>query len=273
MENSSNDGFNLDSRLIVVMPDATVDAIEKEPKPKSDGFSIKTITDTLLKAYNPFGALAVTAVEQAAEIIKAYINARKNGANIHTIKASTARNLQFPPGHPRQGVVYAQHPASNIAYYTAASFHRLAFEHKFSEVIRLLTALGAKEIKVKHGRGWSNDFGFDLSAPVGEVKVSAAVSRNENTDDKLLFVATLKGHDTPKLPDALIWYQHEPTWQAIAESRIQHGLENFSLSLSYVDDYGVNGGLKLAAGNAGLDLGGNFQDHEATVWHISGAFA
>src|SRR5262249_36015264 len=54
--------------------------------------------------------------------------------------------LKFPPGQPRELVVYIGHPAMENVYYPAAQFHRMTFEHKFSEAIKLLMALGATEI-------------------------------------------------------------------------------------------------------------------------------
>jgi hypothetical protein len=70
-----------------------------------------------------------------------------------------------------------------------------------------------------------------------------------------------------------VWYLHEPTWQAIAKGRTQFGLSQFSLTVNYEDDFGVNAGLKVRVQKAGLDLGGNFEDHTATTWKIHGTFA
>ena len=50
------------------------------------------------------------------------------------------------------------------------------------------------------------------------------------------------------------------------------GLNDFSLSVAYEDDFGINAGLKLAVANAGLDLGGRFEDHQSTVWRLEGTF-
>ena len=94
-----------------------------------------------------------------------------------------------------------------------------------------------------------------------------------HTGRVLFFKASLKGNANAKLPDGLVWFPHEPTWQEIAEGRLRHGLTQFQLSVRYEDDYGIDAGLKLAAGKAGLDLGGSFQEHESTVWRIEGNFA
>ena len=53
----------------------------------------------------------------------------------------------------------------------------------------------------------------------------------------------------------LVWYQHEPTWKAIAEGRMRFGLREFLLNVTYEDDFGVNAGLKALAFKSGLGLG------------------
>jgi hypothetical protein len=82
----------------------------------------------------------------------------------------------------------------------------------------------------------------------------------------------MAGHTDPRVPDGLAWFQHELTWQQIAEGRQEFGLRDFELVLRYEDDYGVNAGLKVAASGVGLDMGGQFEDHEATAWRIVGRF-
>ena len=74
------------------------------------------------------------------------------------------------------------------------------------------------------------------------------------------------------MPSSLVWYHHEPTWQSIAKGRIDFGLSQFLLTVNYEDDFGVNAGLKASAMKAGLELGGNFEAHEATTWKLHGKF-
>ena len=79
--------------------------------------------------------------------------ARDQGINVLSVPRSEStvfHFLQFPPGHPQDGVLYVGHPAVREIYYPTAQFHRLTFEHKLSEAIELLMALGAIEINVEH---------------------------------------------------------------------------------------------------------------------------
>lgn len=193
---------------------------------------------------------------------------------IAIISTETSGTLIFPPGHPRRKLVYARHPSSSILYYPVASFHRKVFEHKFAEAIHLLTSLGAKSIRVEHEKGWGSSFGVDFSATVPEANAqgSATFSSSSKADDRLLFVATLKGHDKPKIPDSLVWFPHEPLWQEIARNRIDCGLERFDLSIGYLDDFGVNAKLMASLTRASFELGGSFEEHVSTTWRITGEF-
>ncbi|WP_155625034.1 hypothetical protein [Burkholderia vietnamiensis] len=169
-------------------------------------------------------------------------------------------------------ILETAHPASKGVYFTVASFHRLSFEHKFSEAIDLLMALGASEIRVEHVRGWSREFAASLSVPIPESTVGFDLSGKQSSVSGLLYEANLRGSTRPQLPESLVWYPHEPTWQSIAKGRINFGLKEFSLAVNYEDDFGINAGLKLTAGKSGLELGGSFEDHRATTWKIHGKF-
>ncbi|MDB6057192.1 MAG: hypothetical protein JWO95_1036, partial [Verrucomicrobiales bacterium] len=129
-------------------------------------------------------------------------------------------------------------------------------------------------ISVEYQYGWGKDFAANLSLPLPQQNASvvakAAVTSKASTH--LLFTASLNPKKSPRMPKGIVWYSHEPTWQQIVKGRLEHGLKNFCLILRYEDDFGVNAGLKLAASKAGLELGGSFEDHQATVWKIQGTF-
>jgi hypothetical protein len=138
-----------------------------------------------------------------------------------------------------------------------------------------LMALGATELEVEHVRGWSDDFAASLAVPLptaAPIEFGAKAEGRRTTASSALFRAKLAGSPHPAVPGDLVWLPHEPTWQQVADGRMKYGLREFQLTVRYDDDYGINAGLKVSAQNVGLELGGNFQEHEATAWKIQGDF-
>jgi hypothetical protein len=254
-----DDSYEIGHRFIVVVSDKTAEAMREAQMAKElpeENFVTK-LASSVFSFYGEH--FAITLGKQAVEIIRTIMDALDKGADLTTLSYSESKKLDliFSPGHPRENVVYAQHPANPLVYYTASSFHRQAFEHKFAEVITLLSSLGANEIKVEHVSGWDQDFSAGLGI---------------TTPNQVLFDAKLTGHDSPSVPGDLTWYPHESLWQAVAIARVNNGLKNFNLSLTYSDDYGLNAGFKATLKGTGLDLGGKFEEHQSTVWKITGNF-
>jgi hypothetical protein len=208
------------------------------------------------------------------EAYQAWIRARNSGIPILPISRSQAASITFPPGHPRDGVLYVGHPAAPNVYYTMADFHRYLFEHKLCEAVDLLMSLGATVIRVEHISGWSRNFSSRLSVPLAGAgdSVDAELGVKSGKSNHILFEASLSGTSTPSIPDGLVWYPHESTWSSIARGRIKYGLKDFSIGVSYLDDFGINAGLRARVLKSGLDLGGDFEGHESTVWRLEGKF-
>lgn len=263
-------------QLVIVLPDEVVAAMrrpEANQKPGEDEADWKSRALRVIKASNfRFGVMGL-AIELATDAVQALLEARENGLNVLQISRTEAKGLAFPPGHPREQTIYVAHPALPSVYYTTATFHRMAFEHKFSEAILLLMSLGASKITVEHVRGWSREFAAKMSTSLDSVEVSADAGHSAKSGSTHLFEATLNNPHAPELPSNLVWYPHEPTWHAVAEGRIKFGLTQFSLTVNYEDDFGVNAGLKMRVQKVGLDLGGTFEDHTATTWKIHGDFS
>ncbi len=259
-------------RQVIVVTDDNIVAALREAESQAASDNARDWAKTAEVASRIlFGSIADLA-SIAVESIKSWQRAKEHGVPILYIGSSEATHLAFPPGHPRKGIVYVGHPAMPKVYYAMADFHRVTFEHKFSEAINLLMHLGATSIRVEHLRGSAREFASRLSAPMGDTDVSGEVGATRQSSAQFLYEATLSGTDEPTLPEFQVWYDHEPTWQSIAKGRLQFGLQQFSLNVAYEDDFGVNAGLEASALGAGFELGGQFQDHAATTWRISGRF-
>lgn len=197
----------------------------------------------------------------------------KKGTHIVEVEKSQRTLFQLPPGHPRDKVVYVGHPLIPNKYMPLADFHRRIFEDKFLEVVSLLKNLAAHTIRVEHSMG--SEERFSARAGVNElsdVTAGIGVSFQRDSQQRALYYAVLVNEHPPRLPTDLVWYYSEPTWQAIANDRLNLGLREFTLVLNYKEDFGINAELGLKLQKAGLSLGGDFKKMKEINWNISGNF-
>ena len=261
-------------QFIVVAPDEIAEA-ELEAKDKGDTKAAKIdwakIGESTLTLMTGGGGTLIAAT--ALDAIKAWNRMRAAGTAITTVKRSDAATLIFTPGHPRDGHLYVGHPAVPRIYHTPAMFHRLCFEHKFCEAIRLIAALGARKISVEHVSGWSKEFLANLSLPHGHAgTVGAKAGGKSKSAAKLLFTAKYAGDHEPEVPQNLVWYPHEALWQQIAHDRLQYGLTDFNLTVRYEEDFGVDAAFVANVCKSKLSLGGTFEAQRNTVWRLVGKF-
>lgn len=256
-------------QMIVVQADEIV--ITERNAQESTGLDWKTVASIAgsFLVGGKYGLLGL-AVDKAYD---AWQKSRDAGLDVKQISDTEAAKLGFPPGHPCRGTLYVGHPTATSVYFTTASFHRMVFEHKFAEAVELLMSLGASHIEVEHVHGWSREFSAKMSAPIASTTLNASTSANSSEASSILFKADFTSTKPPCLPDNMVWYTHEPSWQNVAKGRLQYGMQQFSLTVSYQDDYGVNASLGAKAQKAGLDVGGEFGQHMSTTWKISGKFS
>jgi hypothetical protein len=206
---------------------------------------------------------------------KSWWDGRTKGAMVvHKISRSTAKAFRFPQGGPKLNELYVQHPAVKTQFYPIESFHRLTFEHKLSEAVRLLMFLGAKSIRAEYVSGWSKAFAAKASIDAPGVKLAPELSSStkESESSSILFEASYPNNTSLELPKNMVWFQDEPTWEAIAEGRLIAKATEVQLKLSYEEDFGVNAEVKVAAEKAGFSISGDFVKHKATTWNLHALF-
>jgi len=187
------------------------------------------------------------------------------GKRISVAPMSKKEDFRVPPSHPRERILYVGHPLEGMepVHIPMADFHLYLFEKKFAEIISILMHLGAKTIRVERKTGWGRDL-------AGLMSVGIPAAGPASGD--LLFKVEFAGTDNPKLPGVRLWFRNEPSWQQVARGRLEFGQKQYSVTLSNQEDYGVTQTLMTNAVKAGFELGGNFREHQATVWIVSGEF-
>lgn len=171
--------------------------------------------------------------------------------------------LETPGGWFEKGVVYRAHPADAGFYLPVASYHPFLVEEKEAELAALCAALGAKSASITHSRGASTKADAQASVKVPLEAVDVGASAGGSSSKATSLALTLGSNEPvrlPALPDSLRWYPIEPSWQRMAEARLNDRVCRWGLKFSYRKDFGVN--AKLAAGldGFGLSAGGTFQE-------------
>jgi len=209
-------------------------------------------------------------------IIRKYMSRSDTDGQLLTVTMSEVASLRFPVGHPRRKVVYVGHPIDPFTYIPVAYFHTFLFEHKVAEALRLIRSLGAESVDVVRVEGWDSSVGISLRAPVPgaeQVEVGASGSAQHQGGQSVMTRMRLRPSESPRIPDNLVWLSHEPLWQEVVDARLTSHLKSFVLDVRSADDYGVNANLQAMISKIGLEAGGSFVKHRATLWRLEGVFA
>jgi hypothetical protein len=261
-----------DRKYIVVIPDEVLEVIHEENFEKSSHlFGFLTLPDYLKswgiteKIYGTVKGIFEGEIKDDETIFK-------------PITMSESQHLVFPVGHPRYDRLYVGHPYYSTNYYPLESFHKKLFEQKVCEAMDILRHLGASSISVKYHNGWRKEIAAEmgLNEGPGPSSYGAELGYHNNINEDMIFQQNLEGHNDPKLPAQLKWYYDEPTWQSIAEARLNHGLKDFHLAVKYEDDLGVNSEIAMKVEAFGIGIGGNvhgeYKIFQATHWELIGSF-
>jgi hypothetical protein len=205
--------------------------------------------------------------------LKALKEAEDDGLRLLPVNQSQVGQLDMPVGHPLPNVVYIGSPAVAERYYPIADFHVRVFEERFGEAMRLLMALGAERLTVRSQHGWKRDIKANLDAPIQQLKNHAELRVGSRRDRSLVFEAQLQPTTMPEVPTGLVWFNHEPTWQAVAEGRVKYGLREFQLQVTSREDFGISADVasKIRQRKI-LNLGGGFTQQVDTSWLLEGTF-
>lgn len=216
---------------------------------------------------------------------------------------SDDKRLVFEINHPQNGVTYIQHPMQQNVYIDAESFHSSMLERKYSELIRLLEALGATTITCDVENNNSTDekrrrkiaADANVEVPVaGEFSAqyenSGSSSRMQALYKKLqkrIVNRKVKG-EKPYVPDGLLFYPFEDDWKNLARSVLKGRRLEEETTLTYREDFAMTGQrltsfgakVKSVIPSYEFGLGGNFSQEfeeelkqlKSTVWHYHVCF-
>ncbi len=212
---------------------------------------------------------------QVAAPAKNALNQAAASGALVVLADAAERELHFLPGHPQMDHAYAMHPLDSVRYLPFAQFHEVLFAQKVAEFVTLLAGLGATQITVRAARGFRESAALNtaIHAPWNAVSGADGASRVHTFVQRIELEERLIPRKDPEIPSGLLWFAHEPTWQALARRRLEYATDHCVAELAYDEDFGVDGGLALALERIGVRLGGSFRSFERTRWEFEVTFS
>lgn len=168
-------------------------------------------------------------------IVDSYINLFQDHFKILHINSDLSA-LSFPTGHPKVNEMYVAHPLTTNRYMPIEDYQLELIEDRVREFCELAQGLGATEINIECLNSNSND-----SNRSGNSNMSGGASRNVNNihgsghkeysrrlieeiSRSISLHQTFQPHKAPSLPNNLLWYSGEPSWQRLYRQRMEGGL-------------------------------------------------
>lgn len=204
--------------------------------------------------------------------------------------------IKFPMGHPIANQLYIGHPYNPQLYVPYEESEDIFFVDKVHELCYLLECLGAEEISITSVKGKSVEELNNVSTNVGgsadiklfssEGNVQQAGSTQKESKDvthrtmKMVFEPTRK----PYVPNGLIWYEEQPQWKRLVQSRIQGNMLEYNefvsssstkfVSTSEKRDVTASARYLWMKVHADVDVEANSQlrDTEDTQWKVEVRF-
>lgn len=166
---------------------------------------------------------------------------------VDTVSFQTAAaKASFPLGHPQPEKFYRQHPIrekSNV-YYPVNLFHSFLWEERETELIQLLSDLGANKITIQNQADSGRNLDSDREAskerspynPSLQDASRTGIPRQalpEASADRIFELPGKRWSSDLKFDSAQYpWLAYEPSWQTVAYTRVYQGVLSASLELT-----------------------------------------
>lgn len=162
---------------------------------------------------------------------------------IFVLPQELPETIHFPMGHPQEHVLYIKHPFIDDYYIPYETCEFELFKDKMDELRRVLQAMGATRITISDTKSLENstnrkshtNIDTNINAKINSLKGNADLTRDESSYESLLneygTESTYGPTKKPYIPDGLVWYPNESSWQRLFEER-KDGLLHHKLRIS-----------------------------------------
>jgi hypothetical protein len=147
-------------------------------------------------------------------------------------------DIKFPVGHPKVKELYVGHPFIPNRYIPFEDHEFEFVEDRIREFCDVIVSLGAEEIRIESIHSTSeNTMSSDRTkiSGGGSMKVHEGNASYEETNNnslaksieqKIQIERTYDPTKYPSLPEGLVWYNNESSWQRLWNQRMSGGLND-----------------------------------------------
>lgn len=156
-----------------------------------------------------------------------------SGGKVPEVLISELPNLVLPVGHPIPYEVYVGHPLDKNVYFPISSYQVELLKDKIHEFCYLVQCLGATELTIEaYNAAYSSketNNRTDANAELGSfAKANYHNERKSKLYEEICNSMSVHQQFTPNkesfIPDGLLWFKHEISWQRMASQRMIGGL-------------------------------------------------
>lgn len=199
--------------------------------------------------------------------------------------------FEVATGTPVAYTPYIAHPHLKDVFVPLENHSFIFLQEKMKEFMRLVQSLGASEITIKQinersemsttktGQAILGELGIGqwMSGSIDN-KGSYESQTSEDKSNKLFLYQKFTPNSKPKIPKGLVWYKKEPSWQNLAQQRINGNLthhqeiidtrRNQMVSESSMST--IKGDVRLSLANFGISM--SYEQEQSYKYHEHVAF-
>ena len=162
--------------------------------------------------------------------VKKYVDLHQEHVAVLNIQNLPAIN--FPMGHPIANQLYVGHPLIPAKYIPFENYQLELVEDRIREFCMLAQSLGATEISIEclnsTNSNRNNKIKVNNSGSVETLwvdgKTNQHIERSRHMIDELSrsvsLHQTFEPRNKPTIPEGMVWYDNEPSWQRLVSQRL-----------------------------------------------------
>lgn len=152
--------------------------------------------------------------------------------------------IKFPITHPKKDHTYICHPYDNRLYLPIEDYEEVLLNDRINEYCYLMQCLGATTIRIQNkkeeslnedresARNIHGEVSYKILEASGNYETNSKKGEGRNSKYTFAREQHFNPSKKPYIPDGLIWFPHEVSWQRLATQRMSGGILKYSESVS-----------------------------------------